>query len=122
MPKPHALPHYLRVALALSSSTVGCAGGRPSPTSSLSSADAGVTETSTTSIVSGDKGDGPISKVDDYTSGDGPCRCSWDTNVSGAPRVCKKGETSYSGNYCMPRKRKYYPPMIGPLQPPYFPC
>ena len=28
----------------------------------------------------------------DPTVGTGPCRCSWDTNQSAAPRVCKKGQ------------------------------
>jgi len=124
MPKSHALPHYLRVALALSSATMaGCGGGTKaaSTPTTVSGGDAGASETNGTATSIG--GDGPISKVDDYTGGEGPCRCSWDTNATAAPRVCKKGETSYSGAYCLPRKRpKYYPPVIGPLNPPDLPC
>jgi hypothetical protein len=38
----------------------------------------------------------------DATAGSGPCRCSWDTNASAAPRVCKKGEINYDGDACIP--------------------
>jgi hypothetical protein len=129
MQKTPALPRYLRVAIALSSALssatlVGCGAGNaaPSSTPTTSAADAGSPKPGP--LVSSSNDDGPVSKVDDYTGGEGPCRCSWDTNVSGAARVCKKNETAYNGTYCMPRKRsKYgkYPPVIGPLAPPDLP-
>ncbi len=57
------------------------------------------------------------------SAGDGPCRCSWDTNAAAAPRVCKKGEPSYEGAPCVPGKHypssEYSEPSIkGPLSPP----
>jgi len=56
---------------------------------------------------------------------DGPCRCSWDTNASAAPRVCKKGEENYEGVPCKPGHPSgeggYYGPVPGPLPPPDLP-
>ncbi len=63
----------------------------------------------------------------DFTAGSGPCRCSWDTNASAAPRVCKKGEVNYDGQACIPGKGGpsygeggggYMGPIPGPLPPP----
>lgn len=58
----------------------------------------------------------------DPTVGTGPCRCSWDTNASAAPRVCKKGQVNYEGVACIPgggtpSDEGYYLPG-GPLAPP----
>jgi hypothetical protein len=61
----------------------------------------------------------------DVTAGSGPCRCSWDTNASAAPRVCKKGEMNYDGDRCIPGGGNSYGeggmgpmPVPGPLPPP----
>ena len=60
----------------------------------------------------------PVATVDP-TVGDGPCRCSWETNAAAAPRVCKKGEKSHTGDACVAGEHgpKSYP-MEGPLPPP----
>ena len=53
------------------------------------------------------------------TAGDGPCRCSWETNAALAPRVCKKGETSHAGKACNAAGHKPpYEVTEGPLPPP----
>ena len=57
----------------------------------------------------------------DPTDGVGKCRCSWDTNATGAPRVCKKGELTYRGETCVAGRRPKYPIAIGPLPPPDLP-
>jgi len=65
----------------------------------------------------------------DPTVGSGPCRCSWDGNKDAAPRVCKKGETNYDGEKCVPGGGTSYggyegsggPVMKGPLPPPDLP-
>ncbi len=59
----------------------------------------------------------PVATVDP-TAGDGPCRCSWETNATSAPRVCKKGEKSHTGGTCVPGE--HYPTGLkeGPLPPP----
>jgi hypothetical protein len=66
----------------------------------------------------------PISPTSD-TPSDGPCRCSWDSNASAAPRVCKKGEENYEGTKCSPghptQEGGYHPPMKGPYPPPDLP-
>jgi len=49
---------------------------------------------------------------------DGPCRCSWDTNASSAPRVCKKGEPNYEGVKCIPGTHPTPIDIEGPLPPP----
>ena len=51
------------------------------------------------------------------TAGDGPCRCSWETNAAAAPRVCRKGEVSHAGKACVVNAPKSYP-VEGPLAPP----
>jgi hypothetical protein len=43
-----------------------------------------------------------VAEQPDPTVGTGPCRCSWDTNASAAPRVCKKGQVNYEGQACIP--------------------
>lgn len=49
----------------------------------------------------------------------GPCRCSWESDASAAPRVCKKGETNHAGEACIPKSHPKYPDMVeGPLPPP----
>ncbi len=58
----------------------------------------------------------------DPTVGTGPCRCSWDTNASAAPRVCKKGQVNYLGVACIPgggtASDEDNDLPVGPLPPP----
>lgn len=91
------------------------------PTSSSASASSSGTAASpppsstSTSVAEAD----PVS---DPTAGSGPCRCSWETNATAAPRVCKKGETSHNGKVCSPGKHyPYSGPIKGPLDPPELP-
>ena len=128
------LPHYLRVAIALTGGAIGCGGSNTPPeTPKVSTTDDAAVSTSKTSdaepsvttIGKKTKAKNPDvvddnATSDEYSAGNGPCRCSWDTKASAAPRVCRKGEVAYSGVQCKPNARpKYYPyPVGGPLSPP----
>lgn len=120
------LPRFLRVARALAltvAAPIACAGGGPqasAPSAApLPSSSAAPSSDETAEVASDPKAD---PQTDPSTEGDGPCRCSWDTNASAAPRVCKKGETSYAGAACVPATRPKYPIAIGPLPPPDLPA
>jgi hypothetical protein len=68
----------------------------------------------------------PAATVADPSGDPGaPSRCSWDTNASAAPRVCKKGEMHYDGERCVPAshsgEEEGGPIMKGPLPPPDLP-
>ncbi len=122
-------PRFLRVARALASvvapvvpvaSLLACGG--PASTASVpvpipaSASNVGPDATSDPESTS----EGTVTETTE-TDGSGPCRCSWDTNASAAPRVCKKGETNYAGAACVPASRPKYPIAIGPLPPPDLP-
>ncbi len=72
-----------------------------------------------TPVTAGSQATVSSSSTVDPTAGDGPCRCSWETNAAIAPRVCKKGEKSHTGEPCVAgeHNNKVYP-MEGPLPPP----
>ena len=115
-------PKFLAFArkLALLTSTtaptlVACASSSPPPViqpSPVASTTTAATSTSDTT-------------PSDPTVGSAPCRCSWDTNASAAPRVCKKGEVNYEGDKCIPGQHyggyEGGPVMKGPLPPPDLP-
>jgi hypothetical protein len=103
---------YLRFvqSLSLVSSAIvaGCGGSTPPTTTPVTSPSTTATTVATNEPI-------PVP-----TGGEGPCRCSWDTNQQAAPRVCKRGETNYDGAVCQPSARSYYNnyPVMGPLPPP----
>jgi hypothetical protein len=98
---------------------VACASSAPAPNTGGTSAPAPTASAEPTGEVQSDP-----------TVGSGPCRCSWETNATLAPRVCKSGEIDHEGKACIRAtdhgpsgEGGYYPmPMKGPLPPPDLPA
>ena len=105
-----ALPSGLAAASA-------CGTSAPPPANPPTATSASASSTPSSSVVANVVDHEP---PPDPTAGSGPCRCSWDTKQAAAPRVCKKGESSYEGKVCQVTHSKYpkYPIKVGPLDPP----
>jgi hypothetical protein len=114
--RPKVLALARKLALLTSPALVACASSSP-PTVIQPSPVASTTPAASAT------GESPQS---DPTAGSEPCRCSWDTNASAAPRVCKKGEVNYDGEKCIPGQHyggyEGGPVMKGPLPPPDLPA
>lgn len=111
MDRDRFLSFARRLALVGSVSPMACAGSNATTTTTTPA------PTTTASTTSSNESP-PI----DATAGSGSCRCSWDTDASSAPRVCKKGEVNYAGYACIPGGGTSYGeggmPVPGPLPPP----
>ena len=113
MDRDRFLSFARRLALVGSVSPMACAGSNATTTTTTTAPT--TTASSTTS-----SNDSPPS---DATAGSGSCRCSWDTDATSAPRVCKKGEVNYAGYACIPGGGNSYSegggmPVPGTVPPP----